>query len=81
MKTIWWQLNWSDIGTGINSDPEYPGHVIQHLKKIAGLDVVLASNLAEATQDTGALILYSSAVQHLAVKLSKICNDLRLLSS
>jgi aspartate ammonia-lyase len=69
------------IGTGINSDPDYPGLVIKHLKKISGLDVELASNLVEATQDTGAFIMYSSAVKRLAVKLSKICNDLRLLSS
>ena len=69
------------IGTGINSDPKYSGLVLKHLKKITGLDVVLASNLVEATQDTGAFIMYSSAVKRLAVKLSKICNDLRLLSS
>ena len=40
-----------------------------------------ARNLVEATQDTGAFIMYSSAIKRLAVKLSKICNDLRLLSS
>lgn len=69
------------IGTGINSEPGYTDLVIKHLKRITGLDVVLASNLVEATQDTGAFIMYSSAVKRLAVKLSKICNDLRLLSS
>lgn len=69
------------IGTGINSDPDYPDKVIKHLRKVTGLDLVLASNLVEATQDTGAFVMYSSAVKRLAVKLSKISNDLRLLSS
>lgn len=69
------------IGTGINSDPDYPEKVIKHLRKITGLDLVLASNLVEATQDTGAFVMYSSAVKRLAVKFSKISNDLRLLSS
>lgn len=69
------------IGTGINSDPEYSSKVMEHLKRISGLEVVLAGNLVEATQDTGAFVMYSSAVKRLAVKLSKICNDLRLLSS
>jgi aspartate ammonia-lyase len=69
------------IGTGINSEPDYAEKVMNHLKRISGLDVVLASNLVEATQDTGAFVIYSSAVKRLAVKLSKICNDLRLLSS
>lgn len=69
------------IGTGINSEPGYSEKVVAHLRRITGLDLVLASNLVEATQDTGAFIMYSSAVKRLAVKLSKICNDLRLLSS
>ena len=69
------------IGTGINADPEYSEKVIRHLQKITGLDIRLASNLVEATQDTGAFVMYSASVKRLAVKLSKICNDLRLLSS
>jgi aspartate ammonia-lyase len=69
------------IGTGINSEPGYSELVIKHLRKITNLDLVLASNLIEATQDTGAFVMYSSAVKRLAIKLSKICNDLRLLSS
>lgn len=69
------------IGTGINSDPDYGDKCIAHLKEAAGLDVVLAPNLVEATSDTGAFVMYSSAVKRLAVKLSKISNDLRLLSS
>lgn len=69
------------IGTGINADPEYSGKVIKYLKEITGLDIVIAYNLVEATQDTGAFIMFSSAIKRLAVKLSKISNDLRLLSS
>lgn len=69
------------IGTGINADPRYSGIVINHLREITGKPIVLATNLVEATQDTGAFIMYSSAVKRLAVKLSKISNDLRLLSS
>lgn len=69
------------IGTGINSDPEYPDTVLVHLRDITGFDLKLADDLVEATQDTGAFVMYSSAIKRLAVKLSKICNDLRLLSS
>lgn len=69
------------IGTGINADPEYSERVIKHLRDATGLDLVLAADLVEATQDTGAFVIYSSALKRLAVKLSKIANDLRLLSS
>lgn len=69
------------IGTGINSHPDYSVKVIIHLNDVTGLSIMLAENLVEATQDTGSFIMYSSAVKRLAVKLSKISNDLRLLSS
>lgn len=69
------------IGTGINSDPDYTPLCIKHLREITGYPIVAATNMIEATNDTGAFIMYSSAVKRLAVKLSKICNDLRLLSS
>lgn len=69
------------IGTGINSDPEYANKVVKYLQKITGMRVVNAKNLVEATQDTGAFVMYSSALKRLSVKLSKISNDLRLLSS
>ncbi len=67
------------IGTGINATPAYGGMVIRHLREITGLEVVLAANLVEATQDTGAFVMYSSAIKRLAIKLSKISSDLRLL--
>lgn len=69
------------IGTGINTAPGYSEKCIAHLRSITGLDIKLAKNLIEATQDTGSFVMFSSAVKRLAVKLSKICNDLRLLSS
>lgn len=69
------------IGTGINSEPGYAEKVTEHLSAITGTSLVSAPNLIEATQDTGSFVMYSSSVKRLAVKLSKICNDLRLLSS
>ncbi len=69
------------IGTGINADPKYSKKVIEQLRKITKLPVVNAQNLVEATQDTGSFVMYSSAIKRLAIKLSKISNDLRLLSS
>lgn len=69
------------IGTGICSAPGYSESVVKHLAEISGLNLKLAANLVEATSDTGAFVIFSSAVKRLAVKLSKICNDLRLLSS
>lgn len=69
------------IGTGINSEPEYTEICTRHLATISGIPVVPAKNLIEATGDTGVFIMNSSAIKRLAVKLSKMCNDLRLLSS
>ncbi len=69
------------IGTGINTSKEYAELVIQDLVEISGLPIVKAENLVEATQDTGAFIMFSSALKRIAIKLSKICSDLRLLSS
>ena len=69
------------IGTGINSDPEYSTKVMGYLREISGLKLKLAGNLVEATSDTGAFVMYSSALKRLAIKLSKISNDLRLMSS
>jgi len=69
------------IGTGINSDPRYSKIVIKYLREISNLDISLAENLVEATQDTGSFVMFSSALKRLSVKLSKIMNDLRLLSS
>ena len=69
------------IGTGINSDPKYPKIVEKHICSITCNPFKTADNLIEATQDTGAYVQVSGVLKRVAVKLSKICNDLRLLSS
>jgi aspartate ammonia-lyase len=69
------------IGTGLNAPVGYAEKCTAHLKAITGLPIFLATNLIEATQDTQAFVLYSSCMKSLAIKLSKVCNDLRLLSS
>jgi len=69
------------IGTGLNAPKGYAAKCTEHLAKITGFPIHLASNLIEATQDTQAFVLYSSCMKSLAIKLSKVCNDLRLLSS
>lgn len=74
-------LGGTAIGTGICAPADYPGRAVAHLSEISGVPLRLAPDLVEATQDTGAFIMFSSAVKRLAVKLSKISSDLRLLSS
>jgi aspartate ammonia-lyase len=69
------------IGTGLNAPKGYAEVCTRHLADISKLPVHLAEDLIEATQDTQAFVLYSSCMKSLAIKLSKICNDLRLLSS
>jgi aspartate ammonia-lyase len=69
------------IGTGLNAPAGYAAACTKHLAAISNLPVHLAANLIEATQDTQAFVLYSSCMKSLAIKLSKICNDLRLLAS
>jgi aspartate ammonia-lyase len=69
------------IGTGINAHPEYAGLVCKRLAEITGIPLVTAPNLVEATQDCGAFVQLSGVLKRVAVKLSKTCNDLRLLSS
>ena len=69
------------IGTGINADPRYAALAVEELARLSGQPMVLATNLIEATSDMGAFVLFSGVLKRVAVKLSKICNDLRLLSS
>jgi aspartate ammonia-lyase len=69
------------IGTGINAHPHYPALAARRLSEIAGFELVTAANLVEATQDAGAFVQLSGVLKRIAVKLSKTCNDLRLLSS
>jgi aspartate ammonia-lyase len=69
------------IGTSINAPEGYPELVTKYLAEISGIPVVLSEDLIEATSDTGAYVQVSGVLKRCAVKLSKICNDLRLLSS
>ncbi len=69
------------IGTGINAHPDYAPLVCRKLVEISGIPVVTSPNLIEATQDCGAFVQLSGVLKRVAVKLSKTCNDLRLLSS
>src|SRR5438477_9924756 len=69
------------IGTGINSHPDYAASVCRHLRDVTVIPVVTAANLVEATQDCGSFVQLSGVLKRVAVKLSKTCNDLRLLSS
>jgi aspartate ammonia-lyase len=69
------------IGTGINTHPEYARKVRDRLAEVTGLELITAPDLIEATADTGAFVQLSGVLKRVAVKLSKICNDLRLLSS
>ncbi len=69
------------IGTGLNAPPGYARRCAKHLKAISGLRITLARDLVEATQDTQAFVMASSGLKSIAIKLSKICNDLRLLAS
>jgi aspartate ammonia-lyase len=69
------------IGTGICSEPEYAEKCIAALREVTGWDVKLAHDLVAATSDTTSMLGYSQALRRIAVKMNKICNDLRLLAS
>lgn len=69
------------IGTGVNTPDGYSELAVKCLAEVTGLPCVLAPNLIEATSDCGAYVMMHSALKRTAVKLSKVCNDLRLLSS
>lgn len=69
------------IGTGICSEPGYAEKSVAALAEITGWNVKLVDDLVGATSDTSCMVGYMSALKRVAVKLNKICNDLRLLSS
>jgi aspartate ammonia-lyase len=74
-------LGGTAIGTGLNTDPDYAARACERLAAITGLPLSTADDLVEATSDVGAFVQLSGVTKRAAVKLSKICNDLRLLSS
>jgi aspartate ammonia-lyase len=69
------------IGTGINAHPDYAPLVTRRLSEVSNVALLESPNLIEATQDAGSFVQLSGVLKRIAVKLSKICNDLRLLSS
>jgi aspartate ammonia-lyase len=82
MTRLWEiSLGATAIGTGITADRRYPEAARMHLAAITGYPLVTASNLIEATTDVGCFMDLSSILKRSAMKLSKICNDLRLLGS
>ena len=74
-------LGGTAIGTGINTPEGYVGCVMRHLSAVSGERVIAAGDMIEATSDMGAFVTFSGVLKRIAVKLSKICNDLRLLNS
>ncbi|RHW21184.1 aspartate ammonia-lyase [Pseudomonas jilinensis] len=74
-------LGGTAIGTGINAPARYQALAVKYLAEISAKPIVSASNLVEATSDMGAFVLFSGILKRFAVKLGKMCNDLRLLSS
>jgi aspartate ammonia-lyase len=74
-------LGGTAIGTGINAPPRYQALAVGRLAQISGKPVVSATNLVEASSDMGAFVMFSGILKRFAIKLGKMCNDLRLLSS
>lgn len=74
-------LGGTAIGSGVGATPAYSNLIIKQLSDVTGLELKRSRSLYEASWDMGAFVSYSSMVKRIAVKLSKICNDLRLLSS
>ncbi|WP_420002528.1 aspartate ammonia-lyase [Arenibacterium sp. LLYu02] len=74
-------LGGTAIGTGINAPLNFGNAAVAHLCTITDKPLKLASDLIEASSDLGAFVMFSSALKRVAIKLSKICNDLRLMSS
>ncbi len=84
-ETIWMlcevNLGATAIGTGITANPKFAGLAVKHLGEITKLTITSAPDLIEATSDAGGFMSFSGTLKRSAIKLSKICNDLRLLSS
>ncbi|WP_424944112.1 aspartate ammonia-lyase [Aliiroseovarius crassostreae] len=74
-------LGGTAIGTRINAPANFGETAVSHLREITGEPLGVASDLIEASSDLGAFVMFSSTLKRVAIKLSKICNDLRLMSS
>ncbi|HJB57363.1 MAG TPA: aspartate ammonia-lyase [Candidatus Flavonifractor intestinipullorum] len=69
------------VGTGINADERYLRRIVPNLCKVTGLDLIQAHDLIDATQNLDEFVAVSGTVKTCAVNLSKMSNDLRLMSS
>lgn len=69
------------IGTTVTAAPGYPELAVKYLSELTGIQFRLAEDLIEATSDTGDYVLLSGVLKHTSAKLTKICNDLRMLAS
>src|SRR5262245_21641684 len=69
------------IGTTVTAAPGYPALATKHLSDVTGIQFTLAEDLIESTSDTGDYVLLSGVLKHTSAKLTKICNDIRLLAS
>ncbi len=74
-------LGGTAIGTAINAGSEYLKFILSELKKVTGLEVRRSENLIDATQNLDGFVFVSGALKTMAVSLSKMCNDLRLMAS
>ncbi len=74
-------LGGTAIGTGINTPVGYAELAVEHLSTVSGYKLRCADDLVDASSDMGALVSFSGLLRRIAIKMSKICNDLRLLSS
>merc|ERR1719499_416065 len=74
-------LGGTAIGTGIAADPVFSSTVVKELRDVTGMSITLADDLIEASSSLGAMIFFSGMLRRVGVKVSKICNDLRLLAS
>ncbi|MEG6614159.1 aspartate ammonia-lyase [Pseudoclostridium thermosuccinogenes] len=79
MQTI--NMGGTAIGTSINAHPDYVANIVDNLSKVTGFDLKSAEDLIDATQNLDCFVAVSGALKSCAVSLSKIANDLRLLSS
>ncbi|MDY3919186.1 MAG: aspartate ammonia-lyase [Candidatus Limivivens sp.] len=79
MRTL--NMGGTAVGTGLNADPMYLRRIVPNLAEISGMDLVQAFDLIDATQNLDAFVAVSGAIKACAVTLSKIANDLRLMSS
>ncbi|KQO17922.1 aspartate ammonia-lyase [Paenibacillus sp. Leaf72] len=69
------------VGTGLNANLKYSELAVRNLIEQTGLPLTAADDLVDATQNTDAFTALSAALKIMAVNLSKICNDLRLMAS